>query len=173
MTKNLVYVIAPTDFRDEEYFTPKEILENNKVVIVTASKGVKLAKGKLGGKTNVDINISDITPKRFDGIVIAGGPGAYKMFEDIELRRVIKEFNAEQKLVAAICVAPMILAKSGILLGKKATVWDGDLVQSREFEDLGINFTGDSVTLDQNIITANGPQAAQEFGEKIVEYFSS
>ena len=75
-------------------------------------------------------------------------------------------FNKQNKIIAAICIAPVTLANAGILNGKKATVFPSgknDLIRN------GAKYTGDSVTVDGNIITANGPMAAEAFGKKIVE----
>ena len=74
--------------------------------------------------------------------------------------------NITYKIIAAICIAPVTLANAGILNGKKATVFPSgknDLIRN------GAKYTGDSVTVDGNIITANGPMAAEAFGKKIVE----
>jgi len=73
------------------------------------------------------------------------------------------------KVTAAVCIAPMILAKAGILKGKKATVWDGDLEQSAYFKKNGIDYTGSEVTVDGKIVTGNGPNAAKAFGEAVAK----
>ena len=76
-----------------------------------------------------------------------------------------KFFNAN-KVVGAICWAPVILARSGILARRKATCWDGakdDLVKA------GATYTGEKVTVDNTIITADGPESALDFGQTIVK----
>jgi len=68
-----------------------------------------------------------------------------------------------------IPVAPAILAKAGILDGKQATSWPG---VKADLQSGGAGFTGEDVTIFQNIITADGPDSAKKFGEKIVEALS-
>ena len=69
---SVVLVIAPSDFRDEELFEIKEILEKAGIKVAVASRGVKEATGKLGGKIRVDIEIGSIIVKDFEGIVFIG-----------------------------------------------------------------------------------------------------
>ena len=73
--------------------------------------------------------------------------------------------------MAAICIAPEILAKAGVLKEKKATVWSSSIDQGPvEFlENEGAEHVEEPVVVDGKIITGNGPEAATEFGQKIVE----
>ncbi|MBQ1222713.1 MAG: DJ-1/PfpI family protein, partial [Oscillospiraceae bacterium] len=75
--------------------------------------------------------------------------------------------NEAGGVVAAICAAPMVLGRMGLLEGKKATCYPG-------FEEhlQGAEVTGDSVTADGNFVTANGPGAAAEFGFAVGEKLS-
>jgi len=85
----------------------------------------------------------------------------------------IKSFYQAGKLVSAICIGPVSLAKANILSGKQVTGWvDEQGTQKNEIESAGATFTGEPVTIDGNIITANGPSAATAFGEAIKNYFS-
>lgn len=167
--KNILMIIAPTEFRDEEYFKPREIFENEGFDVITASKGVQIAKGKLGGTTRVDLDIDEVDVADYDAIVFVGGMGAlvYKGNEIID--EIITEAQIQDKLICAICIAPTILAENGILKGKKATVWDENGEQSKLFETKGVHYTGDRVTVAGNFVTGNGPDAAKEFAKKIVE----
>ena len=95
-----------------------------------------------------------------------------KQYLKIDFSRRFKMALDKNKLVCAICIAPMILAKAGLLKDINATVWDVDGKQSSYFNSHGIKYTGEDVTVDGNIITANGPDAASAFGEKIAELLS-
>ena len=70
------------------------------------------------------------------------------------------------KVVAAICIGPMILANAGLLKGLKATCFESE---ADAVKKLGANFTGADVERDGKIITGNGPLAATQFGETIAE----
>ncbi len=167
MAKALL-VISPTNFKDEEYFTPKEILEENDIEVITASLKTE-AKSVAGKKVAVDVLLDKATTN-YDAIVFIGGPGASIYFDNTKAHSLAKEFNNKGKIVAAICIAPVTLANAGVLEGKQATVWNGDYID--KIESKGATYTGEDVTVDGNIITANGPGAAKEFANEIVEKLS-
>ena len=99
-----------------------------------------------------------------DGIVLPGGmPGTRYLQDDEHVVECVKKFADEGKLVAAICAAPSILGNAGVLSGKKATVYPG-------FETPDVNWTGEAVVKDGNIITGKGPGVAAEFALALVEY---
>jgi len=159
-------VIAPEGFRDEELFQPKQILEEAGVDVVVASTTLSAAKGMLGGSIVPDIKIDDVEVNDFDAIIFVGGVGASCYWDDPLAHKIIMEANSLNKVIAAICIAPVTLANSGILKGKKATVWpsEADSLKSK-----GAIYTGNPVEREGNIITASGPTAAKEFGKEIVQ----
>ena len=171
MERNILFVIAPQNFRDEEYLEPKQVLERHGFDVITTSKDVTIAKGSLGVEVQIDININDVNPSNYQAILFAGGPGAKTYFHDGKVHELIRQFFNEKKLVGAICIAPIILANSGILKNKSATVWNVNNKQALILVEKGAHYINRNVFQDGNIITANGPESAKEFGEKIVEYF--
>lgn len=99
-----------------------------------------------------------------DMILLPGGmPGAATLEKCDDLRKLILRFAGENKPIAAICAAPMVLGKLGLLKGKKATCYPG-------FEQYleGAECTGALVEKDGNIITGRGPGAAMEFALAVV-----
>jgi len=163
--KKVLMIIAPKDFRDEEYQKPREVLERAGAKITVASKGVKVATGMLGATAQVDKDLNEASIAEFDAVVFVGGVGASVYFNDQTALKLAREAVEQGKVVGAICIAPSILANAGILQGKNATCF------SSEAENLrvkGANYTGQAVTVDGNIVTANGPGAAQDFGQKIL-----
>ena len=171
--KPLLFLIAPINFRDEEYFAPKEILSQAKIPTKTASKNVKIAQGKLGGETKVDIDITNINTKDYEGIILVGGPGASLFREDDYIHKILKEFKSQKKLIAAICIAPATLARAGLLKGKKACVFfsDDDDLGLKIFQEEKVIHLDAPIVIENNIITAAGPEYAKEFGEEIKNYF--
>ena len=164
--KKAVFVTAAEIFRDEEYFHPKEILEKAGIEVITASVKIGELKGKLGGKAISDMLIADIKTEDFDALVFIGGGGASVFFDNQSALNLVREFYDEGKIVASICIAGITLANAGILKGKKATVYiDGkdELIKG------GAIFTGKPLEIDGNIITANGPDAAKNFGNALLE----
>ena len=170
MPKKIVIIAAFRDFRDEEYFVPKEILEQAGFDVKTASNKKGVAIGADGGEANVDFLISDIDILYFDAIVFAGGPGALAYLDTEDSYRVAKEAVAKKKILAAICIAPVILAQAGALRNKKATVWSAPM-DKKGIEILkknGATYEYKSVVIDGNIITANSPAVAGEFARAVV-----
>lgn len=169
----VLYVIAPQDFRDEEYFKPSEILKRAGIKVVTASLRRGKCTGMFGGSVDAELSVKEALDKvdSFDALVIAGGSGAVKLREDNDMIELVKRFHEKKKLVAAICISPTILAKAGILRGKQATVWSSALDRSniKLLEKYGATYKGERVVVDDDIITASGPEAAQEFGEAILK----
>ena len=171
--KQILMIIAPENFRDEEVFHPKQVLERENHKVTIASKGTSKAIGVLGGEIEVNLDIAEANTNDYDAIIFTGGPGAKIYFEDQTAHQIARQAIEKNKILAAICVAPRILANAGVLKGKKATVWNGDNKQGEILKEKGVIFTNEDVTIDNNIITANGPQAATKFGEEIAKKLNS
>jgi len=167
--KKILMVIAPTNFRDEEFQKPKEIFEEAGALVTVAAKGVSEATGMLGARTLVDRDISQVRVADYDAVVFVGGSGASVYFNDSQVLALAKDAFAQGKIVGAICIAPSILANAGILGGKRATCFSSE---AGNLQSKGAVYTGEEVTVDGKIVTASGPQAAEEFGEKIKELLS-
>jgi protease I len=158
-------VIAEQFFRDEEYLQPKAVLEEAGVQVLTASTTTSEVLGKLGARVKPDLLISDLNLAEIDLLVFVGGGGAEQYFDDPVAHNGAKKMVDSGKLLGAICIAPVILARAGLLKGRKATVFiDG----KDELRENGAIYTGKQVEVDGKIITANGPEAARLFGEELV-----
>ena len=171
MNKKAVIIIAFKNFRDEEYFVPKEVLENRGVETKTASNEKGTALGADGGEVNVDLTVEEINVSDFDAVVFVGGPGCLECLDNEKSYRLLKEAIEKNKVLGSICISPVILAKAGVLKGKKATVWSLPLDRSpiKILEAQGAEFVDEKVVWDGNIITGNGPDAAREFGKTIAD----
>jgi len=168
--KSIVMIIAFRNFRDAEYFVPKEILEEVGVEVKTVSNQKGIAIGADGGEVEVDLLISELNPAEFDGVVFIGGPGAIQYLDNENSYKVAQETVSQNKILASICVSPVILAKAGVLSGKRATVWSSPLDKSpvRILEKNEAIYQEKSVVVDGKIVTANGPAAAEEFAKAII-----
>ena len=175
MNKKIVFIIAFRDFRDPEYFIPKEILESAGVKVKTASNKKGTAIGAEGGEANVDLLVPEVNPSDFDAVVFVGGSGCLQSLDNEDSHKVVKETVSQNKVLAAICISPVILAKAGVLSGKKATVWSSAMDKGpvKILEDKGAIYQDKAVVVDGKVITANGPEAAREFGQSIIEVLTS
>ena len=119
----ILMVTAPKNFRDEELFIPKEKFENAGHEVVIASNKVGVCKGTLGGEISSDMLLKDVNVDDFQAVVFVGGTGSDVFFNDENALKIAREADKKGKVLSAICIAPMVLANTGILTGKKATVW--------------------------------------------------
>ncbi len=175
INKKIVMVIAFKNFRDEEYFEPKEVFERLGIGLRTASNIEGTAIGVDGGEANVDFLVSEVKSQDFDAIVFVGGPGCLDSLDNEVSYKLVRKSFAQNKILAAICIAPVILARAGVLNGKKATVWSSPLDRSpvKILKENGAIYIDKGVVVDGKIITGNGPAVAKEFAEKIIEVLTS
>jgi len=163
-----LFIIAKQGFRDEELFYTKEELEKSGIAVTVASKKTGTITGSRGGKATAEKALADVNVSAYDAVIFVGGNGSEVYYTDQQALKIAKDSIAKNKILAAICIAPGILAHAGVLNGKSATIWDsGDGSYSSILEDNGASYTGEDVTIDGKIITANGPDAARKFGQAI------
>lgn len=166
--KKIVMIIAQRQFEETEFKEPKEIFDNEGANVTIASSALSMATG---GNLSVkpDILINDVKVKDFDAIVFIGGFGVTEYFENPQAHRIARQALEANKILAAICMAPRILANAGVLKGKKATCFPN---VKEDIKDKGAIVVGEMVERDGNIITGNGPGAATKFGETIASALS-
>lgn len=168
--KSILMVISFKDFRDEEYFVPRQVFQAAGAKIKTASNEKGTAMGTDGGTVEIDFLVEEVNLADFDAVVFAGGPGCLKYLDNEKSYNLINETVSEGKLLGAICIGPVILAKAGALEGKKATVWSSSMDKSPIdiLSENGAVYQEEAVVRDGLIITGFGPSAAEEFGMEIV-----
>jgi len=168
--KKAIMIIASKDFRDEEYFITKEVLEKGGIHIKTASDKCQ-AVGKFGGEAKADFLVNDLNIDEFDAVIFPGGQGAVELLDNELSYSIIQKALNKGKIVAAICIAPTILAKAGILRGKRATVWSNSLDKSaiNILRENDAKYERKEVVIDGNIVTGENAEFSQEFGEAILK----
>ena len=162
--KKVLMVIAPENFRDEEYSEPRAILETRGCAVTVASTRPGPAKGMLGMTVTPDTTLDKVAASDFDLVVFVGGYGAETYYNHPRAQAIATETIRSGRPVGAICVAPTILANAGLLAGKKATVWES---QSKALIAGGARYTASHVERDGLVITADGPTSAGLFGEEL------
>jgi len=163
--RKVLFVVAP-DFRDEEFFEPREVLEATGFEVEVASQEKGIINGVAGGKVEAVKGIIDVIVADYVGVVFVGGEGAAIYFDDMLAHDLAREALDQGKVVAAICIAPSILANAGLLSGVKATAFASE---RGNLEKNGAVWVDQAVIADGKIVTAAGPEAAKDFGWKIVE----
>ena len=131
-------------------FGEKEIVKSNHDTMIIANKIIS----------------KEITT--YDGIILPGGlPGAINIKNNNDIIKYLQIMNNNEKLIAAICAAPLVLKHANVLNNKKATIYPDD-----EFISLlGSSYLNENIVVDKNIITASGPAFTYDFAFSILEYF--
>ena len=155
-----------------------EEIEGLTVVDIVRRAGIDITTISISDKKEVagahgitflaDVKKDEVDFSTLDGIVLPGGmPGTINLGADETVDKVIREFAAGGKLVAAICAAPSVLGQAGLLNGKHATSYPG-------FEPklTGAVTSEDPVVQDGNVITSRGMGTAIAFALEIVSYFT-
>lgn len=168
--KKILMVVAFNEFKDEEYFVPKEIFEEAGFTVETTSSKKGVAQGVDGGEAIVDVDAEKIQITDYEAVIFCGGAGMAEELDNEVFQKLAKDFYKENKLVAAICVAPALLAKAGVLKDKEATAWSSPLVKNyiQIIKENGGVYVDKPVVISGNIVTANGPDAAEDFGKTII-----
>ena len=172
MADKVVLVIAGDGYHPVEYSVPKRILEHSGMTVITASDKPGTATAKDGTTTDVDVTIDQIPIDEVDAVFFIGGPGSLEHLDNPTSYTVATKIADAKKPFGAICAATRILAKSGVIKGKRVTGWNDDEQLNNILEEAGANYVKKDVVVDGNIVTAVGPSAAQEFGAKILEVMS-
>jgi protein deglycase len=115
-----------------------------------------------------DTSLDKIDFRDFDGLVLPGGsPGFINLGNDERILTAAREMDKAGKYVAAICAAPSVLIKAGVLQGRNATVSPSGKAQVAACA----HFSDDRVVVDKNLITSRSPGTALEFALRLVEVF--
>ena len=169
--KKAVLIIPFKNYHDEEFDGVKRKLEQSGIQVDVVSSHCGQARGKFNGTFEVSKDINEIDIANYDVAVFIGGYGATEYFENPRALEICNEAVKQSKVLAAICIAPVILARAGVLKNKKATVWasSSDILGITELEKAGVEYTSNPVEVDGKIITGREPESTSLFSEKIKE----
>ncbi|MBN1796615.1 MAG: DJ-1/PfpI family protein [Sedimentisphaerales bacterium] len=168
--KKALLIIASDRFRDEELFETQKVLSGSGIETTIASSKLGTITGMLGGTTKAEYLLSQINVDDYDAVIFVGGIGAREYSENETALSIAQQAVQKDKILAAICIAPSILAKAGLLEGKRVTSYPSEKTRLLRAK---AQYTGADVEQDGNIITASGPRAAEKFGKTIVSALES
>lgn len=160
------YVFLAEGFEEIEAITPIDILRRADIEVITVSIMSKNEVcGAHGIKVMADILFEDADYSDNDLLMLPGGmPGTKNLDAHAGLKKLLHKQAEQGKTLAAICAAPSILGKLGLLEGKEAICYP-----SFESQLLGATLSTDKVVKSGNIITAMGAGVAVPFALKLVE----
>jgi len=167
-----VVVPMAEGFEEIEFVTIVDILRRAEVEVVTASLGKREGPGRYMGPVQgshgiriiPDAALDDIHPEDFDAVVLPGGyPGFVHLGEDERVLTIVRRMDELGKYVAAICGAPSVLIKAGVVEGKKATIHPAgrkDLTDDQ--------YVDDRVVVSGKLVTSKAAGTAMEFALRLV-----
>ena len=165
MTKTVAIMLGK-GFEPLEVIAPVDILRRGgaQVTLVSVMNNREVLSAQ-DVMMNADVLIDDTNLLDFDALVIPGGSeGVENLKKSALLSDALKTFMAEDRPTAAICAGPTVLAALGLLNGRTATCYPGC-----EVEFPAGAYTDQTVVVDQNLITSQGPGTATDFGLALLE----
>lgn len=162
-----VLVPLANGFEEIEAMTIIDLLRRGDVEVITAGLTNEPVHAAHGVTVMADTTIDEAMNVDFDAVVLPGGmPGASNLNEDERVHEMLRKMADSGKFTGAICAAPIVLAKAGMLDGKKATSYPGFL---DKMDVPKMTYTGAPVEQDGKIVTSRGPGTAMDFGLKMIE----
>ncbi len=119
-----------------------------------------------GARVVPDLVLSEAAAGDYVAVAFIGGSGSRELFSDADAIALARGADAAGLTVAAICMAPAVLAAAGVLEGVKATC---DPAVEGELRKGGAIRLHEEVVVDGNIVTASGPPEAEAFGAALVD----
>lgn len=163
-----IYVFLAEGFEEVEALTPVDVLRRAGLPVKTVSvTGVLTVNGAHGVPVVADMVFEEVKEGDAEMIALPGGlPGATNLDAHEGLGKLIMTFAEAGRPLSAICAAPLVYGKRGLLKGKKVTCYPG-------FEKYleGAEYTAALVEKDGNFITGKGPGAAMAFSFAIAEKY--
>ncbi len=161
----LIYL--PQQLFNEQEFEPalrRLSLAGVATRLAASDSGVAVSMSQL--VVRLDLALRDVKVADYAGLVLIGGSGAAIYWDDTLLQAKCREFANSGKVVAAIGIAPVTLARAGVLKGRKATAFR-DRATKDWLTQAGAKFSFKGVVADRNIITAQSSEQASAFGQAV------
>lgn len=160
----MIYVFLANGFEEIEALAPVDFLLRAGVNVKTVGISGKFCRGAHGINVEADILPEDVVLNdKLQGVILPGGmPGAENLNNSDDVQKAIDYCAENGKIIGAICAAPFVLGRKGLLEGKNATCFPGF-----EGELKGASLSESGVVTDGTIVTAKGAGVAWEFGAAI------
>ena len=155
-------IILANDFEEIEAFTIIDVLRRAGINLVTVGLTTTMVDSAHKVRVMAEKKLPDINPDDYDALILPGGPGYRNLLNSNAIIKLVQDFDNKKKLIAAICAAPAILAKAGILEDRIATIYPGMESQLQRPRDAKVIVAG-------NVVTSRGPGTAMEFALKLAE----
>lgn len=164
----VLFLMAP-GFEEIEFCAPVDILRRMGVPVVVAGVQGRQVEGAHGIVMQADMLLVDVDSTLYSGVVLPGGVASWTLRDTPGVLKLVREMQAANKLVAAICAAPIALEAAGVIKKRRITCYPAEDVT----KDIttAAEISNEAVVHEGNLITGRGPGAALEFGFALAAYF--
>lgn len=150
-----------------EAVTIINLLRRADIDVVSASLEPGPVTGARGIVLQADATLDEALAEDYDMVALpGGGPGSDRLDQDARIETLLKNMAAADKYTAAICAAPKVLGRIGLLDGRRATSYPG-FVDAMNLP--GTRYLDEAVVQDGKVITSRGPGTALDFALHLVE----
>ncbi|MGI5820004.1 MAG: DJ-1/PfpI/YhbO family deglycase/protease [Armatimonadota bacterium] len=166
-------ILVEEGFHDQELDVPRQQVEaaGARTVLVGSEAGA-VYEDYRGQQfiVTADMAARDASAEQFDALLIPGGQAPAIMRENEEMLRLVREFDAAKKPIAAICHGPWVLVSAGVVEGREMTCVSGIADDLRE---AGAEYRDEAVVVDGHLITSRVPRDLEAFSTAIIEALSA
>jgi 4-methyl-5(b-hydroxyethyl)-thiazole monophosphate biosynthesis len=150
-----------------EAVTVVDLLRRAGIGVVTAGLDAAPVKGSRGTVLLPDTTLERAIEREYDMLVLPGGqPGATHLEQDARIVTLVRKMARNNRFTAAICAAPKVLARAGVLDGKRATSFPG-AIDPAQWPN--VRLENSPVVTDGRVITSRGPGTAMDFALELIE----
>jgi len=150
-----------------EAVTVIDILRRAGVEVVAAGLVPGPVRASRGVVLMPDCDLDEAMRQDYDMVVLPGGAGGAERLEaDERIRALLQRMAADGRYTAAICAAPRVLARAGLLDSRQATAYPGHI---EALQVPGLRYREAAVVCDGTVITSRGPGTALDFALTVVE----
>ncbi len=141
--------------------TPIDLLRRAGVEVIIAGVSGRIVIGKCGIRIEVDCLLDEIADRSFDMLFLPGGPAVIELRKNSKVLGLIREFYKNEKVIAAICAAPLLLHDAGVLGARRFTAHFSTTPELK-------GNCGERVVSDGALLTSRGAGTALEFSLEMV-----
>lgn len=168
MTKVLVPVAQGCE--ELETVTIIDLLRRAGIEVIVAGLHSGSIVASRGTVLLPDMTLEEALQDQYDMVALPGGVGANHLQNDNRILNLLRKMAEDGKFIAAICAAPKVLSKAGVLDGRRATWFPNSLTPG---EMRGVTQVDEIVVQDGNIITSRGPGTAMDFTLHLIKVLTN
>lgn len=166
--KKVLMVVAARDFDFREYEAVRRVLEARGLRVDVAAPQAGSAVGDTGRMVRDTLRLADVKSWDYDAVIFVGGPGARALADTEAATKLAKD--AEYKVLGALGLGVAVLARAGVVKGKRLT---GDPVAAASVLEQGGSYTAQPIEVSDKTVTARGRRYAEAFAQAVLRVLAT